>query len=48
MGGKGGGWVERVEVGWEGWRLGRKDGGWVGRTEVGEKGERWVGIVEFR
>ena len=30
-----GGWVERMDFVWEGWRFGRKDGGWVGRMEVG-------------
>ena len=35
MGGKDRGWVGRVEVGKERWRLGNKDGGWVGKVEVG-------------
>ena len=42
-----------MEVGAEGWRLGRKDGSWVGRGEVewegwklGRKGGDWVGEME--
>ena len=34
MGRKGGGWVERMEVGEKGWRLGGMDGSWVGKLEV--------------
>ena len=35
IGGQNGGWVGKMEVGWEGWRLGRKGGGWVGMMKAG-------------
>ena len=35
MGGKDRGWVGKMKVGWEGWRLGRKGRDWEGRIEVG-------------
>ena len=35
MGGKDGGWVEKMEVREKGRRLGGKDGSWVRKMEVG-------------